>query len=178
MVAFSLRNKKDFWRYKTFFSRGGRSTPLCCWASSNTFALRPLKKTTCPNMRFCWKVDGKFIDFSKKELIQQIKDVVLPECSVEDLGSLLDTILEFEVTDVWEGKISGFWWQWICRDTDWKFRVVQNPLDEVRLGVLVVKTRYGYQPRPETVDRNGWNLIERVEDYCYVERPSGIYLVY
>ena len=134
-------------------------------------------------MRFRRKVDGKFVDFSKNELIQQIKDAVLPECSVEDLCSLLDTILEVEVTDAVDTEKS--------QDADESIQIGslgwwQNPLDEVRLGVLVSdnvlqlyeKTRYGYQPRPERVDRNGWNLIERVEDYCYVERPSGIYLVY
>ena len=153
-----------------------------------------LKKTTAPQLRLKRKVEKKFIDYTKDQLIQQMRDVLTPRNDPSSsLGCLLASALQLpsdvdnttenaDIMDTCSNEIPGdesipigahsFW-----RGTD----------DIVELGVVVddktiqmfKKTRTGYTPFGLPEDVLKWELVEVIpeEHYHYIQKNHGYYLV-
>ena len=84
-----------------------------------------LKKTIAPQIRFKRKVDGKFLKFTTKELMNQIKDAVKPSFRPrEDIDTMINSALSIESQGIPVGTVA--WWT--------------NELGEGKIGVLIDDT--------------------------------------
>ena len=64
-----------------------------------------LKRTTAPQLRIRRKVEKRFVNYTREELIQQMKDVLKPsESSVDCIENLLASALNISVSDCNEQK--------------------------------------------------------------------------
>ena len=156
--------------------------------------VRFLKKTTAPQLRLKRKVEKKFINYTKDQLIQQMRDVLTPKNDQSSsLEGLLASALQLtshddnttETGEVMETRCDeipadpsipigahGFW---------------RGSHDNVVLGVVVddttiqmfKKTRTGYTPSNLPEDASKWELVEIIpeENYHYIEKNHGCYLV-
>ena len=143
-----------------------------------------LKRTTGPQLRIKRKVEKKFVNYTRDQLIQQIKDVLKPRmesdiCLENLLATALD-LTEGDETSVPENRHNssppigahGLW---------------RGPRDEQILGVLVddttiqkyKKTRTGYLPFGLPDNAAEWEQVEVIPDdkYHYVQKNHGVYLV-
>ena len=105
-----------------------------------------LRLTVAPNIREKRKVEKKFVKYSKKELIQQITNVLKPK---SDDVSNVDVLLYKYLSDVV-----------LTRET------IQ----------LYQPTRYGFQPEDLTVESFKWELSKKIEDFDFITRRTGTYL--
>ena len=142
-----------------------------------------LKKTTAPQLRIRRKVDGKFIKYSREQLLQQIKDVLKPSDKADlNVEQLLEDALDSSFEDINSNDDNnqdlppigsvGFW---------------KGPLEEHVIGVMVDSTtmqkykesRKGYIPSGLPEDVKDWLPIETIKegDYHYVLVNQGVYLL-
>ena len=141
--------------------------------------VRYLRQTVAPNIREKRKVDGKFVKYSKEELISQIQNVLKPETEVDEnvdsllLQSLVKRSLPVEVSP----KEPAFPISSVA--------LLEGALGDRRVGVAVTSetiqmyhlTRYGFEPDDTTEDMNDWNVVKIIEDYDFVKKRTGVYMV-
>ena len=135
-----------------------------------------------PNIREKRKVENRFIKYSKAELIVQIKNFLRPETDVEENIDqlLLKTLVKNPPSNDEHPESNTN--DEIPEGSD---AVFEGPLGERKVGVVIDPstlqmyrmTRYGFEPEDITEDISNWRVIRIVEDYDFVKRRTGVYLV-
>ena len=142
-----------------------------------------LKKTTGPNIRLRRKEGNKFINYTTEELKSQIRNVIKPECAIEDdidIDELLKTAVKIVPKNVLtqepeenphkSGTVG--WWD--------------GPLGAHKIGVvldsttlqLYHSTRLGFSHDDVQQIITDWKLSESIVDFYYEIRQNGLlYLI-
>ena len=140
-----------------------------------------LKKTIAPQLRFKRKVDGRFVNFTAKQLRQQLKDAIKP---MNDSSCCLQALLQ---TALNEDTVNESPQMKECEAEPGTHGLWCGPLDEVAFGVLLdahtlqkyKERRFGYVPDglPERVEE--WTLTKAISDsqFHYIEKGNTIYIV-
>ena len=143
--------------------------------------VRYLRSTVAPNIREKRKVEGKFVNYTKLELIAQIKNVLKPENDVEsDVDKLLFNSLSNKKSKDKEPNET--------EDEHFKVGAVallEGPLKERKVGTAIDSgtvqlyhmTRYGLEPDDATECIKDWKVVKIIDDYDFIKRRTGVYLV-
>ena len=143
--------------------------------------VRYLRSTVAPNIREKRKVEGKFVNYTKLELIAQIKNVLKPENDVEsDVDKLLFNSLSNKKSKDKEPNET--------EDEHFKVGAVallKGPLKERKVGTAIDSgtvqlyhmTRYGLEPDDATECIKDWKVVKIIDDYDFIKRRTGVYLV-
>ena len=145
-----------------------------------------LKKSTAPELRIKRKVDGKMVNFTRDELAQQMKDVLMPSHAPKSIESLLmstfvnDTDDKPPDNDDEQGEKTTL----IGRHGFWREKTGTN---DYSVGVLIdastlqtfKQTRFGYFPHSTHEDASDWELVSVIseDNYYYVEKNDKVYLL-
>lgn len=137
-----------------------------------------LKKTTAPNIRYKRKVGSKMVNFSEKELKQQIRDAIQPNCNVtKNVDQLLLSVISNDSS-------TSVGVEELVEDVG-KVALWKGPLGEQAVGVLIdasslqlyKKTRHGFIPKDLPKDVNEWTCVDKIDSFHYVEKGGVILLI-